>query len=115
MLTKVEIFPQMEPELFQIVQQWNEEGILMEGQFKFARERVFQTAFPLVYEIIMEHGGQPVGNLYPHHVSAYMSSLLPTCSAMGIPNKGWMNFAFDPCRMSVSIARNKVRSYFISG
>lgn len=104
-MTKDRIEELMLPQIKEIISTWDSNGIIIETQFDFTSQCVFDKYINVVYQIIIEHGGHEINNEDNHEVR------YPICVAPFCPGEGCIYCFFDPDYMSCNEAEREVINY----
>jgi hypothetical protein len=110
MITKQSLMEIMEPQMDEIVSTWDHDGLIIETQFNFAYQYMFETAASIAYEIITENGGHSVIEKFLAEGETDLDN--PICSkAIEVANEGWMYYFYDPYMLEED-PRKDVQAYF---
>lgn len=103
-MTEEKISEIMLPQINEIIQQWDDAGIIIETQFQFASQHMIKKYAEEVYNVIVSHGGHAICD--PDEEGA-----LPAAIADEVPNEGWMYAIFDPDMFTLTEARAAIKEY----
>ncbi len=92
MTSKADLEALMLPEIDDIIEEWDEKGIIIETQFQFASSMILKHDYITAYEIIVEHGGHEITS----DGDGGVGSGQPLSRACPIPDEGWMYCFYDP-------------------
>ena len=104
-VTKNYLFTLMQPQISDIIEQWDSLGQIFEGQFDFSSQNIINNSMALVYEIIVENGG--------HRIWDGKGNLGSPCGeAISIRDEGWMYYFYDPDMVDHRTAQENAERYF---
>lgn len=106
MIDKQRLWAIMRPQIADIIDQWDSEGIIIETQFVFASQNIIDHSSRLAYELIVENGGHEVIDADDGEIS------VPIAAAQDFSQNGWMYYFYDPTMMEPRTAEKIVRNYF---
>ena len=100
-----EIYMSMMNEIDTIVRQWNDAGIIFEGQFGFASSVNIEHRLDYVFDIIRANGGTEIEETDDNDM------ISPLSYAIEIDGS-WMYFFFNPSTMDLTDACDLAIKYF---
>lgn len=111
-MTKKELLALMLPQIEDIVEEWNLDGIIFEGQFDFASSYIIKHCLNDVYSIIIDNGGHELNDslYYDKELDYIIDS--PFGAGDRIDNQGWMYYFYDPNIYTSKQATNRALKYF---